>query len=98
MYILVLLILSALVAGIFQYGFKKLEVPGGYWNRLVGSVIGGLVGDLVLRNWVIHEWGWMLAGFNVIAGIIGSFLIGLLYIFIVNKYFFKSSNEESEEN
>jgi len=98
LYVLVLLVLSVLMAGIFQYGFKKLEVPGGYWNRLFGSVVGALVGELVLSNWVIGGWGWMLAGFNVIAGIIGSFLIGLLYIFIVNKYFLKSSNEEINEN
>lgn len=91
MYVLVLVILSVLMAGILQEAFKKMEIPGGYWNRLVGSVIGALVGDLVLG-----DWGWMLAGYNVIAGIIGSFLVGWLYITIVNRYTIKSSSEHNE--
>ncbi|NLM96280.1 MAG: hypothetical protein GX175_01445 [Halanaerobiaceae bacterium] len=94
LYVLVLLVLSAIMAAILQYAFKKIELPWGYWNRLIGSVIGALAGELLLSR--IGEWGWILAGFNVIAGVIGAFVIGSLYIFIVNKYFLKSSKGESK--
>ncbi|HHU92213.1 MAG TPA: hypothetical protein GXZ20_03610 [Halanaerobiaceae bacterium] len=91
LYVLVLVVLSAVMAGVLQYVFKEMEVPGGYWNRLVGSVIGALVGDLVL-----NDWGWMLAGYNVIAGIIGSFLLGWLYIYLVNRYIVERSEKTQE--
>ena len=84
-------VLSVIMAGVLQFAFKNLEVPGGYWNRLVGSVIGALVGDLVL-----NDWGWMLAGYNVIAGIIGSFLLGWLYIYLVNRYIVERSEKTQE--
>jgi len=87
MYYVVLIVVSLLVAWVLQAIFKNLEIPGGYWNRLVGAVIGALLGDLLLG-----DWGWMLAGYNVIAGVIGAFVIGLLYIFLFNK-FSSSSNE-----
>jgi uncharacterized membrane protein YeaQ/YmgE (transglycosylase-associated protein family) len=74
-YVLVLIIIALIVAGLLNF-----EIKGGYWNRLVGTTIGALLGDLILGN-----WGWMLAGFNVIAGIIGAFLIGWLYILMFKK-------------
>lgn len=77
MYVLVLIVLSLIMAWMLQVIFKNIEVKGGYWNRLVGAIIGALLGDLILGN-----WGWMLAGYNVFAGIIGSFFIGWLYISI----------------
>lgn len=91
MYYLVLVVLSVVMAGILHFVFKDLEVPGGFWNRLVGAVIGALVADLILG-----DWGWMLAGYNVIAGIIGSFLVGWLYIALVNRYTVGSSEKPKE--
>jgi uncharacterized membrane protein YeaQ/YmgE (transglycosylase-associated protein family) len=88
MYYVVLIILSLIMGWILQASFKNLEVPGGYWNRFVGAVIGALLGDLILG-----DWGWMLVGYNVIAGIIGAYLIGWLYIFICNKFSSSSSND-----
>jgi len=80
MYILVLIIIAVIIAWLLKFIFKNIEIKGGYWNCLVGAVIGTLLGDLILGN-----WGWMLAGFNVIAGIIGAFLIGWLYVLIFKK-------------
>jgi uncharacterized membrane protein YeaQ/YmgE (transglycosylase-associated protein family) len=89
MYVLVLIIVSLIMAWILQLVFKNLEIPGGYWNRLVGAVIGALVGDLVLG-----DWAWVPAGYNVIAGVIGAFLIGWLYIYLINK---NTTSESSKE-
>lgn len=80
MYFVVLIVTALVVAALLQAIFSSREVPGGYWNRLVGALIGAWVGDLILG-----DWAWMLAGYNVIAGIIGSFIIGMLYIMIVAK-------------
>jgi uncharacterized membrane protein YeaQ/YmgE (transglycosylase-associated protein family) len=88
MYILILIIVSLIMAGLLQAAFKNMEIPGGYWNRLVGAVIGALLGELILG-----DWGWVLAGFNVFAGVIGSFLIGWLYITLYDKYLVKKSNQ-----
>lgn len=80
MYVLVLIIIALIMAWLLQVIFKKIEIKGGYWNRLVGTTIGALLGDLILGN-----WGWMLGDFNVIAGIIGAFLIGWLYMLMFKK-------------
>lgn len=93
LYVLVLVVLSAIMAGVLQLVFKNLEVPGGYWNRLVGAVIGAILGDLILG---LREWGWILAGYNVIAGIIGAFLVGWLYVYLVNRYTVGSSEKTHE--
>ena len=89
MYFLVLIIVSLIMAWVLQTSFKSKEIPGGYWNRLVGAIIGALLGDLVLG-----DWGWMLAGYNVVAGIIAAFLIGWLYIYIVSKQFSGSKSSD----
>lgn len=93
LYLLVFVVISVIMAGVLQFAFKNLEVPGGYWNRLVGSLIGAIIADLVLG-----DWGWMLAGFNVIAGLIGAFLIGWLYIYLVNRYAVGSREEKKGES
>ena len=80
MYVVVLIAVGLIMAALLQVIFSSREVAGGYWNRLVGALIGALIGDLILG-----DWAWMLAGYNVIAGIIGSFIIGSLYILIVAK-------------
>jgi len=81
MYGLVLVVIALIMAWILQVVFKNMKIKGEYWNRFIGAVIGALLGDLLLGN-----WGWMLAGYNVIAGIIGSFLIGWLYMYVyINK-------------
>lgn len=89
MYVLVLVIVSLVMAWVLQTLFKSKEIPGGYWNRLVGAIVGALLGDLILG-----EWGWMLAGYNVFAGIIAAFLIGWLYIYILNKQFSESKSSD----
>ena len=80
MYFLVLLVIALIMAWLLQVIFSNKEVPGGYWNRLIGALIGAWIGDLALA-----EWGWMLAEFNVIAGLVGSFVIGWVYILLVAK-------------
>ncbi len=88
MYILTLIIISLIMAGILQGAFKTMEIPGGYWNRVVGAVIGALLGELALG-----DWGWMVAGFNIFAGLIGSFLIGWLYIVLFNRYGLRNTKQ-----
>ncbi|MDD2352877.1 MAG: hypothetical protein PHX56_04870 [Atribacterota bacterium] len=80
MYVIILAVIALIIAWLLQSIFKAIEIKGGYWNRVVGAAIGALLGDLILGN-----WGWMLWGFNVIAGIIGSFLIGWIYMLIFKK-------------
>ena len=80
MYFVVLVVIGLIIAWLLQVIFSSKEVAGGYWNRLVGALVGAWVGDLVLG-----DWAWMLSGYNVIAGIIGSFLIGWIYILLVAK-------------
>ncbi|MDD5635065.1 MAG: hypothetical protein WCV43_04525 [Candidatus Caldatribacteriota bacterium] len=80
MYVIILAVIALIIAWLLQIIFKAIEIKGGYWNRVVGAAIGALLGDLILGN-----WGWMLWGFNVIAGIIGSFLIGWIYMLIFKK-------------
>ncbi len=90
MYVVVLIIVSFIIAWILQISFKSLEVPGGYWNRFAGAIIGAFIGELILGN-----WGWMLAEFNVIAGIIGSFVIGWFYTYLFSKKKKSSSKTEA---
>ena len=85
MYIISFIVVSLIVAYILQISFRKLEVPGGYWNRLIGSAFGAIVGDLTLG-----DWGWMFGGYNVIAGALSAFIIGALYIYIISKSSFGS--------
>ncbi|ACL70360.1 hypothetical protein [Halothermothrix orenii] len=80
MYYLILIVVSLVVAGILHYALKEKTIPGGYWNLLVGSIIGAFLGDLILG-----DWAWMLAGYNVIAGIIGALVIGWLYTLLFNQ-------------
>ena len=80
MYVIVLVVIALAIAWLLQNVFKNIEIKGGYWNRAVGAAIGALLGDLILGN-----WGWMLGGFNVIAGSIGSFFIGWIYMLLFKK-------------
>ncbi|KQC09116.1 MAG: hypothetical protein APR54_13130 [Candidatus Cloacimonas sp. SDB] len=89
MYVIVLAVIALVMAWVLQIIFKHIEIKGGYWNILVGATIGALLGELILGN-----WGWMLWSFNVIAGIIGSFLIGWIYMLIFKK--FKKKAEKIE--
>jgi uncharacterized membrane protein YeaQ/YmgE (transglycosylase-associated protein family) len=93
MYVVVLAVIALIVAWLLQIIFKNIEIKWGYWNRVVGAAIGALLGDLILGN-----WGWMLGGFNVIAGIIGSFLIGWAYLLIFKKIFKKKAENIEASN
>jgi len=79
MYIISFIVVSLVVAYILQITLKKREVPGGFWNRLLGAAVGAIAGDLVLG-----DWGYMFGGYNVIAGIIGAVIIGGLYIYLMS--------------
>lgn len=80
MYWLVLIIIVIIVATLLRQAFKKRKIRGGYWNILIGTAIGAWIADVLLGN-----WGWMTYGVNVIAGIIGSLIIGGIYTIVVAK-------------
>lgn len=83
MYWLVLGIISIVMAFAFQMIFRSRfeDVKNNYWMLLAVSVIGAWVGDLVLGDWLL-----MISGYNVIAGISGSLVLGLLYtLFYANR-------------
>ncbi len=77
MYWLVLIIISLIMAFLLKTIFKSKELNDYYWTWLVVSFVGTWVGDLVLGDW----W-WLLGEFNVVAGIIGSLVIGWIYTLI----------------
>ena len=76
MYWLVLIVISLIISWVFNNYYKEEQ----YWNLLVGALVGAWLGEIILG-----DWGWMLADFNVIAGIIGSIVIGWLYLLILTK-------------
>ena len=77
MYWLVLIILSLIMAFLLKTLFKEKYVSENYLIWLVVAFVGAWLGDVVLGDW----W-WIIADFNVIAGIIGSLVIGWIYTLI----------------
>lgn len=53
---------------------KGNEGMGGSWASLVMSLVGAGLGD-----WVLGDWLWMLGGYNVVAGLIGAFVVNWLW-------------------
>ncbi|MGO0059846.1 hypothetical protein ACTID9_07520 [Brevibacillus fluminis] len=45
-----------------------------WWASLIATLVGTWLGDFLLG-----DWAWMLAGFNVIAGIIGGVVFNWLW-------------------
>ena len=78
-YIISFIVVSLAVAYLLQITLKKREIPGGFWNRLLGAAVGAIAGDLLLG-----DWGYMLGGYNILAGIIGAVVIGALYIYLMS--------------
>jgi uncharacterized membrane protein YeaQ/YmgE (transglycosylase-associated protein family) len=57
------------------------EVAGkGWWASLIAALLGSWLGD-----WVLGDWVWVAAGFNVIAGIIGAVVLTWLWNLVSKK-------------
>lgn len=89
MYWIVLIVVGVIVSLVFNPIFFKGKTfkYGGYWSILIAALLGAWVGDLVLGN-----WGWMLASYNVIAGLIGAVIFNFLWDLIAKD---SSSNTSS---
>ncbi|SHF27133.1 hypothetical protein SAMN02746089_01601 [Caldanaerobius fijiensis DSM 17918] len=89
MYWVVLIVVGLIVSLLFNPIFFKGKTfkYGGYWSVLIASLLGAWVGDAVLGN-----WGWMLASYNVIAGLIGSVVFNFVWDLIAQD---KSSESTS---
>ncbi|MGE5576237.1 MAG: hypothetical protein ACM3TT_03450 [Syntrophothermus sp.] len=75
MYWLVLLIVGILVCWLATVWFaKEKQVYGGWGAILIASLVGAWLGDVALK-----DWGWVLARFNVIAGLIGAAVLSWLW-------------------
>lgn len=78
MYWIVLLIIGLLLGwAVKSWLAKEKSLYGGIWVLLLASIIGAWLGDVILG-----DWGWMLAGYNVIAGIIGAFVLGWIWTLV----------------
>jgi uncharacterized membrane protein YeaQ/YmgE (transglycosylase-associated protein family) len=78
MYFITLIIVGLLIGwAVKNWLAPEKNLRGEPWLRLLITIIGAWLGDAILG-----DWGWMLAGFNVIAGIIGSFVLGWIWTLI----------------
>ena len=74
MYWLVLVVISIIMALIFKMFFTEQNVFDNYWIWLIVALVGCWLGDFIMGGW----W-WMLSGFNVVAGLLGSIVIAWIY-------------------
>jgi len=78
MYFVTLLIVG-IVIGLLNMVFfpgKKFNY-GGIWSILIAGILGAWLGDITLG-----KWGWMLASYNVLAGIVGAVILVIIWDFI----------------
>jgi uncharacterized membrane protein YeaQ/YmgE (transglycosylase-associated protein family) len=48
---------------------------GGWWATLIAAIAGAGLGD-----WILGDWVWVLAGYNVIAGAVGALTLYWLWM------------------
>ncbi len=76
MYWLVLLIVGILIGWLATVWFAgEKQLYGGWGAVLIASLVGAWLGDLVLQ-----DWGWTIARFNIIAGVIGAGVLSWLWV------------------
>ncbi|HHV61315.1 MAG TPA: hypothetical protein GXX51_01530 [Firmicutes bacterium] len=81
MYWLALIIVGLVISWIATVWYAKGKaIWGGWVTLLIASLLGSWLGDVVLGN-----WGWMIKGYNVIAGIIGALIISWLWALVAPK-------------
>lgn len=74
MYWIVWAIVGLIVWGGMNY-FMSGKIGGkGWWISLVAALLGSWLGDFLLGDWV-----WVVAGFNVLAGAIGAIVLTWLW-------------------
>ncbi|MGD8190966.1 hypothetical protein ACQCN2_13395 [Brevibacillus ginsengisoli] len=67
-------IVSLVVWGITNLWMTGQVTGRNWWASLIAALVGGWLGD-----WLLGDWLWVVAGFNVIAGVIGSGVFNWLW-------------------
>lgn len=83
MYIIILILVALLVAFaliVFLNNKLLINYHNYFWGTIISSFVGGLLGELILG-----DWGIALAGFNVIAGIIGALVLAVFYLVLATR-------------
>jgi uncharacterized membrane protein YeaQ/YmgE (transglycosylase-associated protein family) len=75
----VILIIVGLLVGWAVKSWLAAEktLRGEPWIRFIVTIIGAWLGDAILGDWI-----WAPYNFNVIAGIIGSFVLGWIWTMV----------------
>lgn len=73
------------VVGIVIWGAMNSWMTGqvagnGWWVSLIVTLIGSWLGDFLLGDWL-----WVIAGFNIIAGAIGAIIFNWLWSLVRKK-------------
>lgn len=74
MFWLVWALVGVVVWLVMDYFMSGKAGGSGWWASLIVTLIGSWLGDFLLGDWL-----WMWAGFNVIAGIIGAVVLNWLW-------------------
>ncbi len=78
MYWITLIVVGLLVGwAVKGWLAKEKDLRGDPWARLLIAIIGAWLGGALLG-----KWGWMVSGYNVIAGIIGAFVLGWIWTLV----------------
>lgn len=80
MYWVIWAVVSVVVWGIMNFWMTGQIAGKNGWASLIATLVGGWLGD-----WLLGDWLWMMAGFNVIAGVIGAGLFNWLWSLVSNQ-------------
>ncbi|NGQ96612.1 GlsB/YeaQ/YmgE family stress response membrane protein [Brevibacillus sp. SYP-B805] len=80
MFWIVWAVVGLVVWGIMSYWQTGALAGKGWWASLIAALVGSWLGDLLLG-----DWGWLAAGYNVIAGAIGAIVLTWLWSLVSKK-------------
>ncbi|WP_245590418.1 hypothetical protein [Aneurinibacillus terranovensis] len=82
MYWIIWAVVGVVFWGIMNYWITGQVAGKGWWASLIATLIGSWLGDFLLGDWV-----WVIAGFNVIAGAIGAIVFNWLWSLVREKMY-----------
>ncbi len=74
MFWIVWAVVGVVVWAVVNYWLTGDLTGKSWWTSLIAALVGSWLGDLLLG-----DWAWIVAGFNVIAGVIGAALLTWLW-------------------